>query len=97
MGVLSQICIRDFNPDPVNASIWSKAYFDRAWLDHMSNGTNWVLSEATGKHILCGNSSGAGTCPEGTTCLQVYIDLYLKIVASLNKRYTIEKCSCRRV
>ena len=70
MGVLSQICMRDFNPDPFNASTWSQARLDHEWYSHMSNWTNWYKSEQTGKHIMCGNSSGAGTCPEGTTCIQ---------------------------
>ena len=61
MGVLSQICITDYDPDQTSLS----------WSEWVGNETNWIVSDVTNKHIICGNSSGAGACPEGTTCLQV--------------------------
>ena len=38
-------------------------------MDHLDNR---YLAPENGKYIMCGNSTGAGKCPEGTTCLQVY-------------------------
>ena len=62
MGVLSQMCIRDLDIDDSNHTSW------HAWVH---NESNWFVSGETNSYILCGNSSGAGTCPEGSTCLQV--------------------------
>lgn len=63
MGVLSQICISD--PDD------SEMLANETWSDWVHNSSHWYTVEDTGKHIRCGNSTGAGTCPEHTTCLQV--------------------------
>ena len=62
MGVLSQKCVLDYEGDVMNNT------FYRA---RVNNESTWYLSPETGKHIMCGNSTGAGKCPEGTTCLQV--------------------------
>ena len=62
MGVLSQKCVLDYEGGPMNHSFYN------AWI---LNESTWYLAPENGKHIMCGNSSGAGKCPEGTTCLQV--------------------------
>jgi hypothetical protein len=77
MGVLSQICIWDFPLDAHEASgggnVTDEIY--HAW---MTNASAWYRKDPApgpgpgNKFIMCGNSSGAGTCPEGTTCLQGY-------------------------
>jgi len=41
-----------------------------AWHDHASNFSNWHRIPGRQDPILCGNTSGAGTCPEHFICLQ---------------------------
>lgn len=62
-GVLTQICILDLEED--------ESVNDTTWHRWASNSTNWYINPDTGKTIRCGNSSGAGACPLGTTCLSV--------------------------
>ncbi|KAL0271720.1 UNVERIFIED_CONTAM: hypothetical protein PYX00_008718 [Menopon gallinae] len=64
MGVLTQKCIKNF---PTDGS-WGNIT-DEKWLAFCSNDTNWY-SDDTGEYPLCGNSTGAGQCEEGYTCLQ---------------------------
>ncbi len=66
MGVLSQICIRDLVVDPDDNATWTIS-----WYDWVKNKTNWYHYPETSIYPICGNSSGAGSCPEGHTCLQV--------------------------
>ncbi|KAK2588266.1 hypothetical protein KPH14_004294 [Odynerus spinipes] len=68
MGVLTQKCIKNF---PTNSS-WGNLT-DENWERFVSNETNWYVDEA-GNMPLCGNSSGAGQCLPGYTCLQGYGD-----------------------
>ncbi|XP_015185097.1 PREDICTED: sodium channel protein para isoform X4 [Polistes dominula] len=68
MGVLTQKCIKNF---PMNSS-WGNLT-DENWERFASNETNWYVDEA-GNMPLCGNSSGAGQCLPGYTCLQGYGD-----------------------
>ena len=68
MGVLSQICIIDFD-----ASSTRPENYEQKWFEWVSNETAWYISPELGTYIMCGNSSGAGKCPEGTTCLAVSI------------------------
>ncbi|XP_031636806.1 sodium channel protein para isoform X42 [Contarinia nasturtii] len=65
MGVLTQKCIRQF---PLDGS-WGNLT-DENWDNFMKNDTNWFKEEGALEYPLCGNSSGAGTCPEGYFCLQ---------------------------
>ncbi|CAG0912694.1 unnamed protein product [Notodromas monacha] len=62
MGVLTQKCILNL-PEGFNAT-------DDQWFRHCSNETNWYIDPETQKYPVCGNSSGAGPCPENYTCLQ---------------------------
>ncbi len=72
MGVLTQKCIRNFPEEEVaNYANKSPAEFHKAWEFFNENKTNWHWIEGKLDPVLCGNSSGAGTCPEGYTCLQV--------------------------
>lgn len=68
MGVLTQKCIKNF---PLDGS-WGNLT-DENWERFCQNGTNWYVDEK-GDMPLCGNSSGAGQCREGYTCLQGYGD-----------------------
>ncbi|OXA57494.1 Sodium channel protein para [Folsomia candida] len=66
MGILTQICIKTFPFDEVE---WTEA----GWIDHNKNATNWWKPEADAlNYPICGNSSGAGPCPDNYTCLQGY-------------------------
>jgi voltage-gated sodium channel type II alpha len=73
MGVLSQVCIINF---PFNGTVkeyghWATVNFThQAWYDWVTNETAWYKDPSTNMLIMCGNSSGAGKCPLGTTCLQ---------------------------
>ena len=64
MGVLSQICITDFEESGLMGT-------NVTWHDWVRNESAWRHHDDLGTLIICGNSSGAGKCPEGSTCLQV--------------------------
>ncbi|XP_021933650.1 sodium channel protein para isoform X5 [Zootermopsis nevadensis] len=65
MGVLTQKCVKNF---PTDGS-WGNLT-DESWFKFCSNDTNWYIPEDAPDYPLCGNSSGAGMCPPGYTCLQ---------------------------
>ncbi|XP_032452139.1 voltage-gated sodium channel alpha subunit isoform X9 [Nasonia vitripennis] len=67
MGVLTQKCIKNFPED----GSWGNLT-DENWEKFVSNDTNWYGQDEAGNYPLCGNSSGAGQCPPGYTCLQGY-------------------------
>ncbi|KAK9890302.1 hypothetical protein WA026_010405 [Henosepilachna vigintioctopunctata] len=69
MGVLTQKCIKNF---PMDGS-WGNLTHEN-WDRFMANETNWFYDEVKGEIPLCGNSSGAGQCKPGYTCLQGYGD-----------------------
>ena len=66
MGVLSQVCIIDFDQSGLQGTS------NLTWNDWVRNESSWYVHPDLGNLIICGNSSGAGKCPEGTTCLQVF-------------------------
>ncbi|XP_076283647.1 sodium voltage-gated channel paralytic isoform X10 [Lasioglossum baleicum] len=68
MGVLTQKCIKNFPED----GSWGNLTAEN-WERFVSNETNWYVDEAKNMP-LCGNSSGAGQCLPGYTCLQGYGD-----------------------
>lgn len=70
MGVLSQICIKEYNFPPRYAEGWS-SIDDNLYRAHFSNESNWLIHEELGTLIMCGNSTGAGKCPEGSLCMGV--------------------------
>ncbi|XP_018568926.1 sodium channel protein para isoform X1 [Anoplophora glabripennis] len=67
MGVLTQKCIKNFPND----GSWGNLT-DENWERFVSNETNWFFDPDKGEIPLCGNSSGAGQCKPGYTCLQGY-------------------------
>ena len=76
MGVLTQKCIKNFPEGLVAKYAGSPAAeFDKAWAAFNMNTSNWHWIEGKLDPVLCGNSSGAGMCPQNYTCLQVRIDV----------------------
>ncbi|XP_066158520.1 sodium channel protein para isoform X2 [Euwallacea fornicatus] len=69
MGVLTQKCIKNF---PTDGS-WGNLTAEN-WEQFNQNKSNWYFDEDKGEIPLCGNSSGAGQCRPGYTCLQGYGD-----------------------
>jgi hypothetical protein len=70
MGVLSQICILDFPFNDTEELIRWGNFSDENWANWAYNESSWYVNPDTGTYIMCGNSSGAGKCPLGTTCIQ---------------------------
>ena len=64
-GFLTQICIVDYNESGLPADT------NVTWTDWVKNQTSWVVAEHSGQYIICGNNTGAGKCPLGSTCLEV--------------------------
>uniref|UniRef100_T1HWF0 Uncharacterized protein n=1 Tax=Rhodnius prolixus TaxID=13249 RepID=T1HWF0_RHOPR len=66
MGVLTQRCIRNFPTDGSAGNLT-----DENWYKFCDNVSNWImLPNSDTEHQLCGNSTGAGPCPAGYTCMQ---------------------------
>ncbi|XP_034241357.1 sodium channel protein para isoform X3 [Thrips palmi] len=66
MGVLTQKCIRNFPSDGSAGPLTHEN-----WFAHASNKTNWECNDEDARDCpLCGNSSGAGMCEPGYTCIQ---------------------------
>ena len=65
-----QICIKDFQ-EGFNGST---GHIDTDYYNWTHNESNFMISESTGQPIMCGNSSGAGACPEHSTCLKVHFE-----------------------
>ena len=70
MGVLSQLCIKEYESPPENGETWTQDD-DDLWYAHMKNESSLIIHPELGTHIMCGNSSGAGACPLGSVCLAV--------------------------
>ena len=73
MGVLTQKCIREFpenRREQLLGPNGSEVLFHKAWHEHCLNSSNWHWMEGKLDPVLCGNSSGAGTCPNNFTCIQ---------------------------
>ena len=71
MGVLSQICIIDYPfKDPGDWGDPPGNFSHEAWDKWVRNETAWYVHPELDNYVMCGNSSGAGKCPLGTTCLQ---------------------------
>lgn len=65
MGVLTNKCIKNFPND----SSWGELN-DETWYAFNSNRSNWYKKEDAKNYQLCGNSSGAGPCPDNYICLE---------------------------
>ena len=71
MGVLTQKCIKNFTLENEKANgSWGSGH--QAWVQFNNNHTNWYRREEMKNYQLCGNSSGAGPCPEDYVCLEVH-------------------------
>ena len=65
MGVLTQKCIKNFPED----GSWGDLTHE-SWHAFNSNRSHWYKKDDARNYQLCGNSSGAGPCPENHTCLE---------------------------
>jgi len=71
MGVLSQICIKNFPYEDEEYLAAHGNFSDALWLKWMRNESSRYVSVVPGpEYIMCGNASGSGSCPLGTTCIQ---------------------------
>ena len=71
MGVLTQKCIKNFTYwNELDHGSWGEGH--QAWVQFNNNHTNWYRREEMKNYQLCGNSSGAGPCPEHYVCLEVF-------------------------
>ena len=43
---------------------------DKRWTEWMSNESHWIIDPNYDTTIICGNATGAGTCPEGSHCIR---------------------------
>ena len=95
MGVLTQKCIRNFPEDLaakyLNSSDPNLKEFHRAWSAFGLNSSNWYWIEGKLDPVLCGNMSGAGTCPANYTCIQVQLSP-MTYVISCNDLNVRSKC-----
>lgn len=65
MGVLTNKCIKNFPED----GSWGELG-DDTWYAFNSNRSHWYKKDDAKNYQLCGNSSGAGPCPENYTCYE---------------------------
>ncbi|XP_058513176.1 sodium channel protein type 5 subunit alpha isoform X1 [Ochotona princeps] len=74
MGNLRHKCVRNFTElNGTNGSIQANDADGLVWdsLDlYLNDPDNYLLKNGTSDVLLCGNSSDAGTCPEGYRCLK---------------------------
>ncbi|CAB4059328.1 SCN2A [Lepeophtheirus salmonis] len=70
MGVLTQKCIHDFPWSSIPPEERGNYSSHIAWNKFNLNSSNWYWIEGRIDPVLCGNSSGAGECPDNYTCLQ---------------------------
>ena len=111
MGVLTRICIVDFDPVDISGVInettpdsayvnvvnwierngllhWKRSRNGTGqngtitWNDWVKNSTTWYVTSEYSSHsdgyISCNNGSGTGSCPLGTTCVEVPLVLFLQ-------------------
>eukprot|EP00094_Tigriopus_californicus_P006087 TCALIF_05863-PA protein Name:"Similar to para Sodium channel protein para (Drosophila melanogaster)" AED:0.15 eAED:0.18 QI:29/0.48/0.42/0.88/0.68/0.76/26/1108/2230 len=74
MGVLTQKCIQNFPEELIEKYLYqsntSMDQFHEAWAQFNENSSNWFWLEGAAHPVLCGNATGAGTCPDNYTCYQ---------------------------
>ena len=73
MGVLTQKCIKNF-PEELSKRYENATNLDEFHLHYKKfnlNESNWHWMKHKLDPVLCGNSSGAGECPDGYSCYQV--------------------------
>ena len=72
MGVLTQKCIKNYPEDLALECLNDpNCSYDEKWAAFNNNESNWHWIEERLDPVLCGNASGAGTCPDDYICLQV--------------------------
>ncbi|XP_027438662.2 sodium channel protein type 5 subunit alpha isoform X6 [Zalophus californianus] len=71
MGNLRHKCVRNFTAlNDTNGSVEANGLVWESLDRYLSDPGNYLLKNGTSDVLLCGNSSDAGTCPEGYRCLK---------------------------
>uniref|UniRef100_A0A8I3Q9N8 Sodium channel protein n=1 Tax=Canis lupus familiaris TaxID=9615 RepID=A0A8I3Q9N8_CANLF len=71
MGNLRHKCVRNFTAlNDTNGSVEADGLVWESLDHYLSDSGNYLLKNGTSDVLLCGNSSDAGTCPEGYRCLK---------------------------
>ncbi|XP_025127846.3 sodium channel protein type 5 subunit alpha isoform X3 [Bubalus bubalis] len=74
MGNLRHKCVRNFTvlngTNGTNGSVEADGLIWASLDDYLNAPENYLLKNGTSDVLLCGNSSDAGTCPEGYRCLK---------------------------
>nr|XP_010944265.1 sodium channel protein type 5 subunit alpha [Camelus bactrianus] len=71
MGNLRHKCVRNFTMlNGTNGSVEADGLVWESLDLYLNNPENYLLKNGTSDVLLCGNSSDAGTCPEGYRCLK---------------------------
>ncbi|XP_023557996.1 sodium channel protein type 5 subunit alpha isoform X7 [Octodon degus] len=71
MGNLRHKCVRNFTMlSDTNGSVEAEGLVWKSLDHYLNDSANYLLKNGTSDVLLCGNSSDAGTCPEGYRCLK---------------------------
>ncbi|XP_072797108.1 sodium channel protein type 5 subunit alpha isoform X1 [Vicugna pacos] len=71
MGNLRHKCVRNFTMlNGTNGSVEADGLIWESLDLYLNNPENYLLKNGTSDVLLCGNSSDAGTCPDGYRCLK---------------------------
>uniref|UniRef100_A0A8C8ZSM0 Sodium channel protein n=1 Tax=Prolemur simus TaxID=1328070 RepID=A0A8C8ZSM0_PROSS len=71
MGNLRHKCVRNFTElNGTNGSVEADGLVWKSLDLYLNDPENYLLKNGTSDVLLCGNSSDAGTCPEGYRCLK---------------------------
>ncbi|KAM5314703.1 sodium channel protein type 5 subunit alpha isoform 3-T3 [Glossophaga mutica] len=71
MGNLRHKCVRNFTElNGTNGSVEAEGLVWESLDVYLNDPENYLLKNGTSDVLLCGNSSDAGTCPEGYRCLK---------------------------
>ncbi|XP_032717061.1 sodium channel protein type 5 subunit alpha isoform X4 [Lontra canadensis] len=71
MGNLRHKCVRNFTTlNDTNGSVEAEGLVWKSLDLYLNDPGNYLLKNGTSDVLLCGNSSDAGTCPEGYRCLK---------------------------
>ncbi|XP_045292488.1 sodium channel protein type 5 subunit alpha isoform X10 [Leopardus geoffroyi] len=71
MGNLRHKCVRNFTAlNDTNGSVEADGLVWKSLDLYLNDPENYLLKNGTSDVLLCGNSSDAGTCPEGYRCLK---------------------------
>nr|XP_009941378.1 PREDICTED: sodium channel protein type 5 subunit alpha isoform X1 [Opisthocomus hoazin] len=71
MGNLRHKCVRDYTKfNSTNGTLYLDGRMWNTSEEFLSDPVNYFIKNGTEDVLLCGNSSDAGTCPEGYICLK---------------------------